>query len=83
MSSTEDPVSAHLSRVASLLAGNVHSTTQLAELRTAISAAISNYTTAQVKHGYLESMLEAAATVWVRVKPTSIYCFAKLFRQRK
>ncbi|KAL4535747.1 hypothetical protein Ndes2526A_g06559 [Nannochloris sp. 'desiccata'] len=64
MISTEDPVSAHLSRVASLLAENVHSTAQLAELRNAISTAISNYTTAQVKHVYLDSMLEVAANVW-------------------
>lgn len=76
MISTEDPVSAHLSRVASLLAENVHSTAQLAELRNAISTAISNYTTAQVKHVYLDSMLEVAANVWVRVKPIFIYCFA-------
>jgi len=69
MASTEDPVSAHLSVVARLLAENVHSTAKLAELRTAISAAISNYAAAQVKHVYLEPMLEVAANVWVRVKP--------------
>ena len=61
-----DAVSMHLSRVASLL-DNLHSISQLAELRTAVSAAISNYKSAQVKHEYLEPMLEAAANVWVRV----------------
>jgi hypothetical protein len=63
-----DPMSAHLSRVASLLAENVLPTAQkLAELRTAVSAIISTYSTVHVKHGYLEAMLEAAANVWVGV----------------
>jgi hypothetical protein len=69
MNSSEDPVHAHLSRVATLLAENVNNSSELKRLRTDISAeiaaAISNYSTAQVKHGYLESMLEAAANVWV------------------
>lgn len=65
MASLDGPVSAHLSRVASILADNLHSTSQLAELRTAVSAAISNYNSAHMKHGYLEPMLEAAANVWV------------------
>jgi hypothetical protein len=65
MTSMEDLVSAHLARVASFLAENVNSTFQLAELRNAVSAAISNYATVQVKHEYIESMLEVGANVWV------------------
>ena len=59
-----EPVAGHLSRLVSILQLPL-TPPHLAELRVAVSAAISNYKVSPNKHVHHAKMLEAAAGAWV------------------